>query len=173
MASRHRFLLEGREHTVVIDERDGRTMVTIDDGEPLEVDATTSGLPGTLSLMVGGRPADAYVSRRGQGFAVTVGGRQFLVEPAAAASRQRSAVGGLDDPPGTVTAPLAGVVVEVHVQVGDEIEVGQSLLVLEAMKMQNEIHAPHAGTVTAVHFAAGERAEQGELLVEYEPAESE
>ena len=173
MASRHRFLLDGREHTVVIDEQDGRTTVTVDDGEPVEVDATTSGLPGTLSLVVDGRPTDVYVSRRGQGFTVTVGGHHFLVEPAAAAARRRGPVGGLDDPPGTVTAPLAGVVVEVRVQVGDRIEVGQPLLVIEAMKMQNEIHAAHAGTVTAVHFGAGDRAEQGALLIEYEPAEAE
>ena len=173
MASRHRFLVDGREHTVVIDRsaKDGRITATVDDGEPLVVDATISGLPGLFSLLLEDEPSTAYVSRRGSGFEVTVGGRRFAIEPAAAA-RQRGPLGGLEDSPGKVTAPLAGVVVEVHVAVGEEIEAGQPLLVIEAMKMQNEIQAPLAGTVAAVHVGDGERVEQGALLLEYEPAES-
>ena len=171
MASRHRFLLNGREHSVVVDQVAGRTTVAVDGGEPVEVDATTSGVPGLFSLLVDGEPSTAYVSRRGAGFEVTVGGRSFSVEPATGGGRRRGPVGGLEDAPGTVTAPLAGVVVEVHVQVGDEIEVGQPLIVIEAMKMQNELRAPQPGTVTAVHFQQGDRVEKGELLLEYEPTE--
>ena len=173
MASRHRFLVDGREHSVVVDEVDGRTTVAVDDDAAVEVDATTSGLPGLFSLLVDGMPCNAFVSRRRGGFEVTVGGRRFTVEPAAGSTRRRGPVGGLEDPPGKVSAPLAGVVVEVHVRVGDEIEVGQALLVIEAMKMQNELQAPLAGTVTAVHFGAGDRVEKGEVVVEYDPAEAE
>ena len=66
---------------------------------------------------------------------------------------------------------LGGVVVQILVEPGQTVEKGQSLLVLEAMKMQNEIQAPHAGTVTAVRFSAGDRVEKGELVVEYDVAE--
>ncbi len=170
MASRHRFLVDGREHTVVVVEVDGRTTVAVDDDDAVEVDATTSGLPGLFSLLVDGSPSNAFVSRRRGGFEVTVGGRRFRVEPAAGSSRRRGPVGGLEDPPGEVSAPLAGVVVEVRVQVGDEIEVGQALLVIEAMKMQNELQAPLAGTVTAVHVRTGERVEKGTVVIEYDPA---
>ncbi|MEE8336619.1 MAG: biotin/lipoyl-containing protein [Dehalococcoidia bacterium] len=172
MASRHRFLVDGREHIVVVDQVDGRTTVAVDGDDAVEVDATTSGLPGLFSLLVDGSPSNAFVSRRGGGFEVTVGGRRFTVEPAAGSSRRRGPVGGLEDPPGEVSAPLAGVVVEVHVQVGDEIEVGQALVVIEAMKMQNELQAPLAGTVTAVHVGVGDRVEKGAVLVEYDPAEA-
>ena len=172
MASRHRFLVDGREHTVVVDEVDGRTTVAVDGDDAVEVDATISGLPGLFSLLVDGSPSHAFVSRRGGGFEVTVEGRRFTVEPAAGSSRRRGPVGGLEDPPGEVSAPLAGVVVEVHVQVGDEIEVGQALVVIEAMKMQNELQAPLAGTVTAVHAGVGERVEKGAVLIEYDPAEA-
>ncbi len=158
---------------MVIDRAGGRTTVALDDGEPVEVDVTSSGLPGLLSMLVDGQPSTAYVSRRGAGFEVTVGGRRFDVAPASAAGRRRGPVGGLDDPPGQVMAPLAGVVVEVRVEVGDDIEVGQTLIVVEAMKMQNELRAPQAGVVTAIHFGAGDRVEQGVLLLEYELAESE
>ncbi|MEE8422805.1 MAG: biotin/lipoyl-containing protein [Dehalococcoidia bacterium] len=171
MATRHRFLIDGREHSVVVDQNDGAVTVAIDGGDPLAVDATNSGLPGLFSVLVDGEPSTAYVSRRGAGFEVTVGGRRFTVESAASGARRRSPVGGLEDPPGTITAPLGGIVIEVHVKTGDTIEAGQPLMVLEAMKMQNEIQAPHDGTVTAVHFGKGDRVDaKGDLLIEYEPA---
>ena len=53
---------------------------------------------------------------------------------------------------------------------GDELEAGQTACVVEAMKMQNEVHIPRPGTVTAVHCTAGQRVERAELLVEYEGA---
>ncbi|MGE0226894.1 MAG: biotin/lipoyl-containing protein [Dehalococcoidia bacterium] len=167
MATRHRLLLDGVERTVVVDETADQITVAVDDGEALDVDVTTSGIPGTFSLVIGGRPAQAYVTRRGQGFEVTVDGRRFLVGPATGGGRQRSAMGAKDRV-GEVTAPLAGVVVDVHVAVGDRIAAGQTLLVIEAMKMQNEIQAAHDGVVKAVHCEKGGRVEQGALVLEYE-----
>lgn len=172
MATRHRFLIDGHEHSVVVDQNDGAVTVQINDDDPLAVDATNSGLPGLFSVLVDGEPSTAYVSRRGSGFEVTVAGRRFTVESATGGSKRRGPVGGLEDPPGQVTAPLGGVVIEVHVAVGGTIEVGQPLMVVEAMKMQNEVQAPLAGTVTAVHFSKGERVDaKGDLLLEYDPDE--
>lgn len=168
MATRHRFLIGGRERTVVIDDTGGRLTVAIDDGEPVAVDLATSGLPGTFSLLIDGRPHTAYVARRGAGYEVVVEGRRFALAPARG-GRQRGAVGAKDTL-GQITAPLAGVVIAVRVAVGDVVTAGQALLVIEAMKMQNEIQAPHGGTVTAIHCQTGGRVEQGALLVEYDPA---
>lgn len=167
MATRHRLLLDGEERTVTVDDAGDRVSVTVGDGEALEIDVTASGIPGTFSLVIDGRPAQAYVTRRGPGFEVIVGGRRFLVGPATGGGRQRGAM-GLKDRPGEVTAPLAGVVVDVRVAAGDRIEAGQTLLVIEAMKMQNEIQAPHNGVVKAVHCEQGGRVEQGFLVLEYE-----
>ena len=50
------------------------------------------------------------------------------------------------------------------------LEAGAAVLVLEAMKMQNEVQIPHDGAITAVHAAAGDNVDKGALLVEYEPA---
>jgi biotin carboxyl carrier protein len=171
MASRHRFVVNGRERTVVVDEVSGRTTVAIDDGEPVEVDATTSGLPGGFSLVIDGAPSRAHVLRRAQGFEVAVDGRRFEVLPAGAAARGRGVIGGADDPLGKVTAPLAGVVVSVSVAVGDRIDSGQLLLTLEAMKMQNEVHATRTGVVTAVLCEQGGRVERGEVVLEYDADE--
>ena len=78
-------------------------------------------------------------------------------------------MGGGDDPPGKVSSPLAGVVVSINVAVGDHVEAGAVLAVVEAMKMQNEVHAPRAGTITALRVEAGARCERGDLLLEYDP----
>lgn len=67
-----------------------------------------------------------------------------------------------------VVAPLAGSVARILVEEGQEIEAGQVLLVLEAMKMETEITAPSAGTVVAVHVEAGDAVQGGQALVELE-----
>jgi len=66
----------------------------------------------------------------------------------------------------TVTAPIPGKVVAVKVSEGDTVEPGQPLVVLEAMKMENELVAERAGTVRSVHVEAGETVDTGAALVE-------
>jgi len=66
---------------------------------------------------------------------------------------------------GSLLAPMPGSVVAVHAQVGDTVEEGQPLLVLEAMKMQHTIAAPHAGTVTELDVAVGDQVNGGAVLV--------
>jgi len=171
MPSRHRLQLGAETRLLVVDEQGERVLVTIDDGEPIEVDATTSGVPGSLSLMIDGQPHNAYVALDGEAFQVTVGGRTFVIAPARAGGRGRGSVAGYEDTEGQITAPLAGVVVDVRVAVGDTVEAGQTTCVVEAMKMQNEVHSPHDGTVTAVHCERGQRVERSELLIEYESTE--
>lgn len=65
-----------------------------------------------------------------------------------------------------VTAPLAGSVARILVEEGAEIEAGQVLVVLEAMKMETEITAPKAGTVSAIHVAPGDAVQGGQALLE-------
>lgn len=66
---------------------------------------------------------------------------------------------------GLITAPIAGLIVAVSVAPGDQVESGTVLLVLEAMKMQNEIRAPRAATVKEVYVEGGQRVEHGARLV--------
>ena len=170
MAKRHRLLLGDAERAVTVDRTAEGTSVTIDDGEPITVEVVAAELPGLVTFFVRGIPHRAYVARRGGVFEVTIGERRFVVEPAGAARRGRRVVGGAEDRPGTITAPLAGVVVAVRVEVGDALEAGTTVLVLEAMKMQNEVQIPHDGTITAIHVAAGDNVDKAALLVDYELA---
>ena len=70
--------------------------------------------------------------------------------------------------PAPVVAPMPGLVVRVNVAVGERVEEGQAVVVMEAMKMENELRAPAAGTVRAVTVAAGVAVEKGTVLVELE-----
>jgi acetyl-CoA/propionyl-CoA carboxylase biotin carboxyl carrier protein len=117
---------------------------------------------------------DALVERT---VPVEVNGKRFSVRmwlpdapvaPAAGPARARprptasSGSGGAGD--GTVTAPMQGTIVKVLVAPGDAVEVGQAVLVLEAMKMENHINAETAGTVAEVRVAAGDTVGPGDVL---------
>ena len=105
---------------------------------------------------------------------VEVDGRRFevrFVEPeppwAELARRRRERVrargggaGGRD----AVVSPMQGTVLSVPVADGDEVEAGQVLCIVEAMKMENEVHAPRAGTVTDLSVAAGEAVTNGQVI---------
>ena len=69
------------------------------------------------------------------------------------------------EPTGVVRAPMPGLVVRVLVSEGQRVEAGASVVVVEAMKMENELRAAHAGVVTKVHVGAGARVEKGATLV--------
>jgi biotin carboxyl carrier protein len=70
--------------------------------------------------------------------------------------------------PAPIRAPMPGLIVRVSVQVGDKVEAGQGVVVMEAMKMENELRATAAGTVSGVEVAPGTAVEKGALLVALE-----
>lgn len=67
--------------------------------------------------------------------------------------------------PGSVTAPMPGTILKVHVSVGDTVAVGDVLLMLEAMKMENEISSPVSGVIREVHVREGQSVNAGDVLV--------
>jgi len=67
-----------------------------------------------------------------------------------------------------INAPMPGLVLKIHVSPGDSVQRGESLLVLEAMKMENDIKANFDGTVSAIHVATGDAVGKGALLIEFE-----
>jgi biotin carboxyl carrier protein len=70
--------------------------------------------------------------------------------------------------PAPIIAPMPGLIVRVNVSVGDRVEAGEGLVVMEAMKMENELRATAAGTVKSVEISAGTAVEKGTLLVALE-----
>jgi biotin carboxyl carrier protein len=106
------------------------------------------------------------------GFGGAAGQGGALV-PGAAADGQAGEGGGTGagvptDVKDGVWAPVPGKIVDVVVKAGDKVEEGATVVILEAMKMENELHAPRSGTVTAVLVKKGDQAEKGQLLVALE-----
>ena len=141
---------------------EGRYRIAIDGRERI-VDGRETGA-GTFSLLIDHAAAEVSVTRRGDEFQVAVGGRTHrlrLLDERARLRHQRAAsVDGARE----VRAAMPGKVVAVLVEAGARVERGQGLLVIEAMKMENEIGAPRAGTVAEIRVKPGQAVEAGELL---------
>jgi 3-methylcrotonyl-CoA carboxylase alpha subunit len=118
-----------------------------------------------VSGSVGGRPLRASYFRGGGRIHLWLENEHFeatLKDPRAAEYTLAASAGDL-------TTPLPGVVVAVNVEKGQQVQSGDVLMVIEAMKMEHTITAPYAGTVTAVHFARGARVPEGSALLELTP----
>ena len=157
----------GRSERLDIERRHGLYIVEIG-GVRHEVDMRALG-PWVLSLLVAGESHEAAVFRTGDGiYSVDWRGRSFevaLVDPLThLAETSRGEAGKVGKR--VLKAYMPGRVIEVRVATGDKVEVGQPLVVLEAMKMQNEIQAERAGVVGRVFVAAGEAVEGGDPLLE-------
>lgn len=124
------------------------------------------GRHGIYSLLVDGRSYEVYAQPRSGGWNILIGTQVYAVDSGPAA-RARAAA---PEPEGvwTLRSPLAGIVAEVLVAAGDEVRAGQPLLVVESMKINNELTAARGGRVAEVHTRAGERVERGAPLVRIE-----
>lgn len=83
-----------------------------------------------------------------------------VAAPAAAPAAPAGAQGSV-----TVTAPMPGTVLRINAKVGDAVKAGQAVVVLEAMKMENEIVAPQDGTIASVNVSQGASVNNGDVLV--------
>lgn len=121
--------------------------------------------PGVYSALIGDRSVEVFLEPDGDGaFRATIRGvvhRVELIDP-----RSYVAAGGtgLEAGPQTIKAQMPGKVVEVLAAAGDEVQAEQGILVVEAMKMQNEIRAPRAGRIVSINVAAGDSVETGRAL---------
>ena len=146
---------------------EGRWRVEREGGVGCEVDAREIA-PGTWSLLLDGRSLVVDLDHQRSALAHVDGHRLELAVHDAQRYRLAQKVGrgaGAATKGEVVRAPIAGKVVKIYVAVGDTVDVGQAVAVLEAMKMENEIRAERGGTVTAIHSEASRSVDNGEPLV--------
>lgn len=125
----------------------------------------------TRKVIVDGVEFEVQLEGEGTEWKATVEGQTFSIQipDAAPVSKKKRSGGGKKKKSGTVSANIPGKVVTVEVSVGDEVVEGQVILILEAMKMQNEIQAPVSGTVVSVQCEEGQAIEANIPLVVIEP----
>jgi biotin carboxyl carrier protein len=158
---------------------DGQAIEVEVDGEQVTVAgqshrATLGAIPGTplRHLLLDGRPLTLSVEPLGRGhWALAPGGERLEVEVLDERTQHiRSLTGGGDQrrAAAVLKAPMPGLVVRVQAEAGDKVSAGTGLVVLEAMKMENELKAAAPGVVKAVRVTPGEVVEKGQVLVEFE-----
>ena len=158
-----KFVLDGIEREVLIERGANGTTVSVD-GRRYDVSDVIA-LEGAVAFFANGASRTAYVSTGSTGTRISIGGGIFLLTDAQMdADRPAAAGGGQHD--GRVEAPMPGGIIALHVKAGDAVKTGDPLVVLESMKMHNEITAPIDGVVKRLNCKVGEQVSFGHVLAE-------
>ena len=144
-------------------DNDGRVEVN---GEPRDVDFLNLG--GSLySIITENKSLEAVIDDDEGKIAVMMDGRlletQVLDERAVLLAQRR---GGLSTRSGEVHAPMPGLIVAVTVELEQQVEQGETVVILESMKMQNELKSPIAGAVSSIYVSADQTVDKNDLLIE-------
>lgn len=162
-------IINNEQYEIEID-KDGGILVN---GEARDFNFLNLG--GSLySVITQNKSLEAVIDDEDNKIEVMMNGRlyetQVLDERALLMAQRR---GGLGGGSGEVHAPMPGLIVKVVVTDGQEVEQGQTLVILESMKMQNELKSPTDGTVKAIHIEASQSVNKNDLLIEIEPPTEE
>jgi biotin carboxyl carrier protein len=159
--SKLRVTIDEKQFEVEVQGAPGGPVQVLVDGEPLEVTLSSWAAPEAIEwAIVGSRPHELVIDHDLR-WIQTARGRHAIQVQSAEGAVARPVSGD-----GRVKAPIPGLVARVLVEQGQGVEAGQPLLVLEAMKMENEIVAPRAGILTELRAAPGKVVGLHELLAE-------
>ncbi len=153
-----------RTHAVDLERMGEQWQITLD-GEPIDADVVEIA-PNTLSILIRGESHEIRVARSPDGqLSIQTGLREFTAEVTDQRSWRGRRLGHVEaEGSQQITAPMAGKVVRLLAKSGDTVEVGQGLLVVEAMKMQNEIRSTKSGVVERFLAEEGQTVNAGEIL---------
>lgn len=170
MSTRYIVMKDGVSHRVTLSPLPSGYRLVIDD---VEIDVDCSHIGGTAqSLLIDGRSYEVATMPSRDGLDVYVSGDVFRVR-VTDELWARAEAGAREDGSGReeVPSPMPGAVVGVPVAVGQRVEAGQTVAVVEAMKMQNDVTSVRSGTVLEVRVKAGDVVDQGAVLVVLGPTE--
>ncbi|MDO5756023.1 MAG: acetyl-CoA carboxylase biotin carboxylase subunit [Rhodobacterales bacterium] len=163
--------LNGGSHNVKIAARRGGATVTFDDGTSMEVVSDWTPGDHLARLDVDGTPLVLKVGKVSGGFRIRSRGADLKVHvrtPRQAELAQRMPEKQPPDTSKLLLCPMPGLIVKINVEVGDEVQEGQALCTVEAMKMENILRAEKRATVTAINAAPGDSLAVDEVIMEFE-----
>ncbi|MCL4238516.1 MAG: biotin/lipoyl-binding protein [Anaerolineae bacterium] len=161
---KYQTIVNGQTFDIEINE-DGRVLVN---GEARAIDFRALRQGELYSILLDHRSYEAVVDERDDLYHVLLAGDMYEVQVTDERSRRlASAFMAFGDTGGEVSirAPMPGLIVRVPVSEGEPVSKGQTVIILESMKMENELKSPRDGTVHHVHARAGENVEQNKVLV--------
>ncbi len=154
--------IDGQTHRLGLDRTENGWSCRLD-GLDIAVDAVLA-RPDVLSLRIGNRVFEVKCERVGSETHFWVGSRRFSVEVRDPRSWRGRVRASDEQGPKKLTAPMPGKVVRILVGPGSEIQAGAGVLVVEAMKMQNEVKSPKKGTIQKILVNVGAAVNAGEVL---------
>jgi len=154
--------IDGKHHRLDLNRAHGHWLCRLD-GREVEVDAVVA-RPDVLSLRIGNQAYEVKCERVASDLHLWVGSERFAVEVRDPRSLRGRADAVDELGPRKLTAPMPGKVVRVLADQGSEVEAGAGVLVVEAMKMQNEIKSPKKGTVQKILVTEGAAVNAGDVL---------
>jgi biotin carboxyl carrier protein len=155
--------IDGKTHSVeLVQERDLSRWFA--DGLPLDADAVEVS-PGVYSILLHGESFEVRIEKVGSELRAMALGREYKITIRDPREWKRNR-GGATEAEGRqqVTAPMPGKVVRILVATGDQVQAGQGLMVVEAMKMQNEIRTPKSGKIERLSVTEGQTVNAGEVV---------
>lgn len=162
-----KYLVEIEEHSFEVEVQNPAGRATVD-GRQYAVDLRSVDGRWLYSLIVDNCPYEAFLEEGQEGYSVTIQGEPFQVVVRDARAAKLAMIAQRPQAPSTellVKAPLPGLVVAVEAEPGEPVKKGQVLLVLEAMKMENDLCAPLEGIVREVLVARGDKVNKGQVLL--------
>jgi biotin carboxyl carrier protein len=155
-------LIDGKSYRLDLSQSEGRWSCRID-GSEIEVDAVLV-RPDVLSLRLGNQACEVKCERVGDDTHIWVGSQRFLAEVRDPRSLRNRTRPGEEHGPKKLTAPMPGKVVRILLSQGTTVEAGAGVLVVEAMKMQNEVKSPKKGTLQKILVREGAAVNAGDVL---------
>jgi biotin carboxyl carrier protein len=157
-------VVDGKTHHLELTRGDKTWLCKVDDQE-IEVDAALTARD-VMSVLVGNKAYEIKRERSLRGdLHLVIGSARYAVDVQDPRSlRTRRATGGAEAGPQKITAPMPGKIVRVIVAVGDEVKAGHGVIVMEAMKMQNELKSPKDGKVQKIFTSEGSTVNPGDTL---------
>lgn len=152
-------------YKISLEKKNGRITATVEN-EQLEVDVCSIS-PNGLSLLIGNRSFRVFLAEEKAKRYVSVNGENYCFTSVDAEDCIGRG-GGAAEAKLTITAPMPGSVLKINVEEGDEVEEGQCLAIVEAMKMETELCSTISGRVKKVHTELGKQVDGGEILIELE-----
>lgn len=158
-------VLNDQIYSVEIREEEGIRRIYWED-KPVDVEGNLGHSNSHASILIEGQPVEASWKRQGSAFDIDIGLHSFKVEISRGGMRGgRAAALKHKTKDEVVSAPMPGLVVAVKVEPDQEVKMGEPLLILEAMKMENELRSPVNGRVQKIEVNPGNKVEKGERLI--------
>lgn len=154
----------GKKRLLNVSEEDGHYVVTIDGGKPIHADFVR--IASGYNLLIQNRSYIVSLTSTNNHYDIQIDGRLFRVELVSELKKAQKRLKGAElSGAGMVVARMPGKIVKILVRVGDDVHDGQSVIIMEAMKMENELRVLSKGKIKEIRIKEGDSVEAGAILV--------